>query len=220
MSYNNFKKLAIFDFDGTIVDSVNDVIECFNETLFKYNFPTLTREEFIGSLGGDIDDIVSLVLKDKNTPENVKLIKDSYLNTYYSSPKELTIPFAKSVETLKTLQDKGILIAINSNRFTDSVEYFIKKFFSDIDFLDIKGHDFDYPSKPHPKAVFDIIKKADVGLDEVVYIGDSNTDIQTSINAGIDCVIVRWGYGSKKDWENDYVLEAIDDFDEIFKYFK
>ena len=212
------KKLVIFDFDGTIVDSVDDVVKCFNEVLSKYNFPTLTQSEYIGILGGDIDDIVSLILKDKNTPENAKLIKKSYLNIYYSSPKELTVPFPKSLETLKSIQDKGILIAINSNRFTDSIETFQKKFFSEIDFFDIKGHDFDYPSKPNPHAVFEIIKNANVNLEDVIYIGDSNTDIQTAINAGIDCVIVKWGYGNENDWENDYILEAIDDFDEIFKY--
>ena len=56
-------------------------------------------------------------------------------------------------------------------------------------------------------------------MDEVIYIGDSGTDIQTASNAGIDCVIVKWGYGNERDWEDDYVLEAIDDFDEIIKYF-
>jgi phosphoglycolate phosphatase len=64
-----------------------------------------------------------------------------------------------------------------------------------------------------------MIEKADISLDDAIYIGDSGTDIQTAKNAGIDCVIVRWGYGNEKDWENDYILEAIDDFDEIIKYF-
>ena len=81
------------------------------------------------------------------------------------------------------------------------------------------GHDFDYPSKPDPTAVLQIIKKANVAPDETVYIGDSGTDIQTAKNAGIDCIVVKWGYGNENDWENDYPLEAIDDFDEIIKYF-
>lgn len=64
-----------------------------------------------------------------------------------------------------------------------------------------------------------IIKKANVGQNDVLYIGDSNTDIETAKNAGVDCVVVKWGYGSRNDWENDYVLEAIDDFCDIIKYF-
>ena len=60
---------------------------------------------------------------------------------------------------------------------------------------------------------------ADVSLDETIYIGDSNTDILTAKNAGIDCLVVSWGYGNHNDWGNDYILECIDDFDDIIKYF-
>lgn len=213
------KKLAIFDFDGTLMDSVHDVVDCFNATLKMYNFRTLTREEFLKYLGGNIDEIVSLVLEENNTPENIKLVKDTYLKMYYSSNKEKSIPFPKSHKILKELQEKGIFLAINSNRFNDSIDAFLERFFTDIDFISRMGHDFEYPSKPDPYAVNEIVKKADVSLNEAIYIGDSGTDIKTAKNAGIDCLIVKWGYGNENDWKNDYVLEAIDDFDEIIKYF-
>ena len=213
------KKLAIFDFDGTLVDSVHDVVICFNRTLKTYNLPTLTHEEYLKYLGGNIDEIISLILKDNNTSENIQLIKDTYLKMYYASKKENTIPFPKAHEILKELQEKGVILAINSNRFNDSIDTFRERFFSDINFMAVMGHDFDYPSKPDPYAVNEIIKKAGVSLDEALYIGDSKTDIATAQNAGIDCVIVKWGYGNKKDWQNDYVLETISDFSEIIKYF-
>lgn len=213
------KKLAIFDFDGTIIDSVHDVVIYLNRALSMYDFPTLTSDEYVKYLGGNIDEIVALVLEEQSTPENIKIIKDTYLDIYYGADKENTIPFPKSHEVLQKLQDMGVLIAINSNRFTDSIETFVDKFFCDIDFLSIMGHDFDYPSKPDPAAVLQIIKKADVTPDETVYIGDSGTDIQTAKNAEIDCIVVKWGYGNENDWQNEYPLEIIDDFDEILKYF-
>ena len=213
------KKLCIFDFDGTLFDSVNDVVICFNKALTIYDFPTLTREEYIGFLGGNIDDIVSLVLKDKNTPENMKKIKETYLSFYESSKKELSIPYPESHDILMKLQEKGVLVAINSNRFTYSIEHFVDKFFSDIDFFEIEGHNLGFPSKPDPYGVNEIIRNADVSLDEVIYIGDSITDIETAKNAGIDCVIVKWGYGIETDWENDYILDAIDEFFQILDYF-
>ena len=92
----NYKKLAIFDFDGTLVDSVHDVVDCFNATLTKYNFRNLTREEFLKYLGGNIDEIVSLILEEENTPENIEMVKDTYLNMYYSSDKEKSVPFPKN----------------------------------------------------------------------------------------------------------------------------
>lgn len=213
------KKLAIFDFDGTLFNSVDDVVICFNKALTKHNFPTLEREEFIGCLGGNIDEIVSLVLKDKNTPENMEMLKDTYLGIYYPSKKENTLPFPGAHELLKELQEKDILLAINSNRFSDSLEFFIDNFFSDIDFLSIEGHNFDTPSKPSPAGINKIIKKAGVSPSETIYIGDSGTDIKTAQNAGIECIIVKWGYGNEEDWENEYILECVDEFSQILKYF-
>ena len=179
----------------------------------------MTREEYIGCLGGNIDDIVSLVLKDKDTPETREDFKKDYLDFYDSSNKELSVPFEDSLDTLRKLQEKGVMLAINSNRLTYSINDFVGKFFSDVDFSLIKGHDLDFPSKPHPYGVNEIIRNAGVELDEAIYIGDSITDIETAENAGVDCIIVKWGYGTEEDWENDYILEAIDDFSQIFDYF-
>lgn len=209
------KKLAIFDFDGTLFDSICDVVICFNKTLTLHNFPTLTRDEYIPCLGGDIDDIVSLVLGDNGTPQNIETVKETYLDFYNSSKKELTVPFPNSLEVLKKLQDKNILLAINSNRLNYSLNEFVEKYFSEIDFLDVEGHDYPHPSKPNPYGVKKIIEKANVDACEVVYIGDSATDIKTAQNAGIDCILVRWGYGSQEDFENEYVLKVIDDICEL-----
>ena len=213
------KKLAIFDFDGTLFDSVDDVVKSFNEALTVYGFPTVTREEYIGSLGGNIDEIVSLVLKDNATPENLESFKNAYLKIYYGSKKENTLPFPGSYELLKELQSRGILLAINSNRFTDSLEFFVNKFFGDIDFVLIEGHNYDTPTKPSPAGINKIIEKAGVSRDDAIYIGDSSTDILTAENAEIDCIIVKWGYGNENDFENDSVLEVIDNASQILNYF-
>ncbi|SDA61464.1 HAD family hydrolase [Methanobrevibacter millerae] len=115
------KKLAIFDFDGTILDSAADVISCFNEALSVNGFKTLTDDEYLEKLGGNIDQTVSLILKDENTIENMELIKNTYREIYNSSEKENTKPFEGVHETLKSLEEKGILLAIDSNRSTESL---------------------------------------------------------------------------------------------------
>ena len=213
------KRLAIFDFDGTLFDSVHDVIICFNKALSMNGFPTLTCEEYIERLGGNIDEIVSLILKDKNSKENIELIKKDYQKLYDESNKDNTLPFPNSLEVLKELQERNILLAINSNRTTDSIKYFVSNFFKEIDFVSIEGHDPDFPSKPDPYGVNNIIKKAGVSLDEVVYIGDSKTDIKTAKNAKIDCILVSWGYGSEKEYEDKYILEVIDDMYQLLNFF-
>ncbi|MBR2857743.1 HAD family hydrolase [bacterium] len=210
------KKLCIFDFDGTLFDSVDDVVICFNKTLDIYNLPTLTKDEYLGCLGGNIDEIISLVLKN-NTLENIEKVKKTYLEIYNLSKKEKTVPFPETHDFLKSLQEKGLLLAINSNRLNYSLKNFVEKYYQDIDFVSIEGHDLNYPSKPDPYGVNKIIKKANVGLDDAIYIGDSKTDINTARNAGIDCVIVKWGYGDEKDYDDEYVLEAIDDIYDLIK---
>ena len=213
------KKLAIFDFDGTLFDSVCDVVICFNKALTAHNLPTLTRQEYLGCLGGNIDEITSLVLGDNLTDENLETVKNTYLNFYNSSKKEHTIPFPKAHEVLKELQDKDVLLAVNSNRLNYSLNEFINRYFEDIDFLAIEGHDYPNPSKPDPNGVNKIIKKANVRVSEVVYIGDSVTDVKTAKNAGIDCILVKWGYGNLNDYEDEYLLDVIDDMSEIINYF-
>lgn len=213
------KRLAIFDFDGTLFDSIDDVVICFNKTLEEYNFPTLTRGEYIPCLGGNIDDIVSRVLGKNATPQNVEIVKETYLEYYNSSKKDNTVPFPNSHDLLKQLHDNGVLLAINSNRLSYSLNDFVEKYFSDIDFVGIEGHTYPNPSKPDPYGVNRIIEKAGVDATEAIYIGDSITDIKTAENAGIDCILVRWGYGVQEDFENGYLLGVVGDEYEILNYF-
>ena len=213
------KKLAIFDFDGTIFNSITDVIICFNKALSVNGFPTLTYEEYSEILGGNIDELVSLSLKDKNTPENMELVKNTYDEIYGTSNRENSLPFDGMHEVLLELQKKGILLAINSNRKNDSIKKFIGKYYSDIDFKAIEGHNPAYPSKPRPCGVIKMLHKLKVSKDDAIYIGDSSTDIKTAKNAEIDCVIVKWGYGDPEDYVDEYILDAIEKPSDIFNFF-
>lgn len=213
------KRLAIFDFDGTLFDSIEDVLICFNRVLAEHGLPTMTRDGLIPCLGGNIDEIVSLVLGKNYSDENLEIIKKTYLNCYNSSKKEKTIPFPDSEKLLVKLQEKNVILAVNSNRLNYSLNEFIDRYFNEIDFISIEGNDPELPSKPHPYGVNEILKKADVKPDEAIYIGDSKTDILTAKNAGIDCLIVNWGYGLEKDMDDDYILGIVESPCEILKYF-
>ena len=219
LSDDIMKRLCIFDFDGTLFDSVEDVIVCYNRTLEEHDFPTLTRDEYIPCLGGNIDDITSKVLGENSTPKNIEIIKKVYLDYYNSSEKELTVPFPEAHECLKKLQENDVLLAINSNRLNYSLKEFAEKFFPDIDFVLIEGHKIGCPSKPDSFGVNKIISKADVSLDEAVYVGDTIIDIETAQNAGIDCVVVKWGYGDEKAFNHEYPIKVIDEFSQLYGLF-
>lgn len=211
------KKLCIFDFDGTLFDSLPDVAKCFNLTLEKLGYETLDLSYYIKVLGGNIDEILSLILKDNDKLENMELLKNTYEDIYLNDVKENTKLFDGMYELLKKLQEKGFILAINSNRKRDSIETFTKKYTEDIEFIDIQGHEYNHPSKPDPYGVNTILQKAGVKKEETIYIGDSITDIKTAQNAHIDCILVRWGYGVGDVYENEYPLAVVNDADDILR---
>ncbi len=214
------KKLCIFDFDGTIFDSITDVTKCFNMTFEGLDLPTPTLEEYKKSLGGNVDEIIELILGERNSPENIKLVKSIYNRTYNEDKKENTKTYEGVPELLRKLQSEGYILAINSNRTPESIKYYIIRFLSDINFIDIQGDVPASPSKPDPYGVNTIIDKAKVSKNETIYIGDSKTDVETAKNAGVDCILVRWGYGVGDVYDNEYILKTVDNAEEIEKIIK
>lgn len=214
------KKLCIFDFDGTLFDTLRDVAKCFNKTFEILGYEQLDLDFYIKSVGGNINEITSIVLKDKNTPENIELIKNTYVEIYQKDLKENSQLYEGMLDVLEKLQDEGILLAINSNRDSESIKSFVNKYAPHIEFVDIQGHISSKPSKPDPYGVNEIIKKSNVTKEESIYIGDSSTDIQTAKNAEIDCIIVTWGYGVGDVYEDEYPISIVDDKDQLLKSIK
>ena len=209
------KKLCIFDFDGTLFNSLDDVADCFNATLQKLGFLDSITDDYINAVGGNIYEIIRIILGNNATEENIQKVKETYEVLYNNDPKSNTKPYDGMKELLTALNEKNIILAINSNRNPDSINYFLNRYLGDIDFLDIQGHVPTNPSKPDPYGVNTIIEKAEVGLDDAIYIGDSITDIKTAENANIDCVLVDWGYGLEEVYDNSYPLKIVSSPDEI-----
>lgn len=209
------KKLCIFDFDGTLFNSLDDVADCFNATLQKLGFLDSITDDYINAVGGNIYEIIRIILGNNATEENIQKVKETYEVLYNNDPKANTKPYDGMKELLTALNEKNIILAINSNRNPDSINYFLNRYLGDIDFLDIQGHVPTNPSKPDPYGVNTIIEKAEVGLDDAIYIGDSITDIKTAENANIDCVLVDWGYGLEEVYDNSYPLKIVSSPDEI-----
>lgn len=215
------KKLCIFDFDGTIFNTIDDIIVCVNKSLDYYNLPKLSKQELRENLGGNVDEILALILGDNHSKESLERFKKTYFEYVAEHDNKYTKPFDGTVELLEKLQDHDIKLSVNSNRTPDSISFFLDKFMNDIDFVDIQGHVYTNPSKPDPYGVNHILNAANLKAEDTLYIGDSGTDIQTARNAGVDCVIVKWGYSRPGDIDSEYPLAYIDNpeqlLDIIFK---
>jgi len=216
------KGLCIFDFDGTLVNTITDVAICFNKTLEYYGFNSHPIELYKNFVGGDLETVVDKLLSYnqlKNaTEEDVKNIKEYYSKLYLNCEKENTKPYYGIVELLKNLQNNDIKLAINTNKKQILTEELCQKFFSNIKFEKIIGYSENYPSKPNPQAVYDILEYYKEEKANAVYIGDGKTDVKTAESAGIDAIFVEWGQGKDEDKKNKSVKFIAKEPSDIYKF--
>lgn len=210
------KKLVIFDFDGTLVDTITDVGICFNEALLRCGFPTHPIEMYTHFVGGNLETVVSRLLpRECISDENIDNVKTIYRELYLSSCKPNTKPFSGIVDLLYTLQNSGVKVAIHTNKAQLLVDDLCERFFKQISFVGIWGYNPNFPSKPDAFGVNQIMEKASVLPSESVYVGDGLTDVLTSENAGIDCIYVTWGQGKPGDTESDAVKHIVNEVSEL-----
>lgn len=194
------KKLAIFDFDGTVVDTITDVAICFNESLRLHGFPQHSLEKYSKFVGGNLETVVSRLLpQGQVSDENISRVKLTYRELYLNSSKPNTKPYPGMTGLLEELKANGVKIAVNSNKGQALLDHMIGSMYPLGYFDAVVGYLETRPSKPDPYGVDMICKACGCTRQDAVYIGDGRSDIDTASNAGIPCVFVTWGQGTEQD---------------------
>ncbi len=189
MSY----KAVIFDLDGTILDTLQDLANSLNYALTTNGYPARTMDEVRRFIGNGVRVLVRRGCPE-GTPEAAQeVVFETFLPHYDAHCKDFTGPYAGINELLDTLLSKGIRTAVVSNKIEPAVivlcdEHFPGKF----EFM--VGNRPDIATKPSPDSVNEVIRKLGVDKADCVYIGDTEVDVQTADNAGIDCIGVDWGF--------------------------
>ncbi len=193
--------LAIFDMDGTILNTLDDMTDSCNEILKKYGMPLHTVEEIRFMVGNGIPKLIERAIPDgKNNPEFDAVLKE-FLEYYEEHCAIKTAPYAGIPECIKTLREAGIKIAVNTNKIEPAAIALCDDYFPGL-FDIISGSRDGMPPKPAPDGIYEILKRA--GMDgksenqRAVFIGDSDVDMQTGINAGLDVIGVDWGFRGKE----------------------
>jgi len=194
-------KLAIFDLDGTLLNTVEDLGNATNFALVQCGFPTHPIDAYYQMVGRGIYNLFrAAVPSEYASEENVQKMA-SYFLPYYDAHKcDFTRPYDGIVQMLDTITGRGVRLAVASNKYQDGAEKLVKRFFGEYDFVKILGQREGQPIKPDPAIVDQILAEVpDITKDETVYVGDSNVDMQTGSNASVRTIGVAWGFRGRDE---------------------
>lgn len=187
------RNTVIFDLDGTLLDTLDDLTASVNYCMEKYGGPIHTREEVRGKVGNGIYVLMEKALPGGRNNPAYDVCMQAFPAHYKEHMTDHTKPFDGVCELLRTLKQDGFRLAIVSNKFDAAVKGLNQDFFSDTISVAI-GESPSIQKKPAPDTVFQAMRELHALPEECIYVGDSEVDIQTAKNAGIPCISVNWGF--------------------------
>ncbi len=212
-------KLVIFDLDGTLLNSLQDLAASTNYALRQHGYPTHELPAFRYFVGNGINKLLERALPEKErTHENMLKIREDFMAYYAEHKADFTAPYDGICELLKTLKRHHVLLAVASNKYHAATRELIPEYFGEGLFDFVYGQREGIPVKPDPTIVFDIMKEAGGSKEEVLYVGDSGVDMQTAVNSGVTSVGVTWGFRDRKELQENGAQYIADEPYEIMKW--
>ena len=208
-------KTVIFDLDGTLLNTLEDLKEATNFALSKYNYPTRTLEEVRCFVGNGVRKLIERAVPEncQNVEECLAVFKQNYSEIMYNH----TAPYNGILKILSDLKANGIKTGVVSNKFDSAVKELCKKYF--VDLIDIAiGQADDVPKKPAPDGVFKAMRELGADKSSTVYVGDSDVDVATAKNANLPCIGVTWGFRDREYLKGaNFIIDNPNDINVIIK---
>ena len=194
------KRMAIFDLDGTILNTLDDLTGAMNHALKLHDFPLKTSQEIEGYLGNG-NHVLVVKACPIGTSDSVIAECEKQFHAYYKEHcYDLTKPYPGIEECLYSLKNKGMIIGVVSNKADYAVKILVEKFFPGL-FDKTVGDQEGYKRKPAIDLVEKVANDCGCQLNDVYYIGDPSVDVQTAKNGQMDMIAVLWGYQRKSQLE-------------------
>ena len=210
-------KLLIFDLDGTLLDTLEDLKNAVNFSLEKFGFPTRSTEEIEKSVGNGFKHLVSTSLPQSCNDETLDKVLALAREYYKEHFHDFTHPYEGVIELLMRLKQEGYLLAIVSNKPHSMVKCLRELFFQDL-VPYAAGEIIGIKRKPDPEGIYSAM--VHFGRKEAVYIGDSEVDILTAQNAEIPCISVSWGFRRKRELKEAGASVICDTIEELYQAIK
>lgn len=195
-------KLIIFDLDGTLLDTIEDLANATNHALKQFNFPLHDTATYRFFVGNGINKLIERALPEEHkNADAISMVKHEFLKYYLFHADDCTKPYPGITELLTKLQQGGYQLGVASNKMHDATVDLVQRFFPEISFTSVLGQRDGIPVKPSPEILNEIVGTAGILKSETLYIGDSGIDAQTAINANIQFTGVLWGFRPRRELE-------------------
>ena len=204
------KKLLIFDLDGTLINTVNDLNKATNFALDKHHYPLRSIKQTTEDIGNGVAKLIERSVPLGTSKEEYIQILNEFKEYYKKHYFDNSFPYEGVKETLIKLKEMGYSLAVVSNKFNEGANALVNKYFKNI-FDHIQGLEEPFKAKPSNDMVNYTMTKLGFNAKETLYIGDTNVDYETAKNANVDIVLVSYGYRSKeyltKNIKNPHIID-------------
>lgn len=209
-------QLIIFDLDGTLLNTIDDLAVSTNYALRRHGFPEHEYGEYRIFVGNGITRLIERALPEEARQESIILkLREEFVSHYRQHKTDLTRPYPGIPELLENLHSRGIGLAVASNKYHQGTIELIRHYFAPELFSVVLGQRENIPTKPNPAIVEDILKQTGARKESTLYVGDSGVDMQTARNSGLISVGVTWGFRPRQELEDNGACHLIDQPQEI-----
>lgn len=194
ITYNTY----IFDLDGTLLDTLDDLAVAVNYALRSYGMPEHSREEVRRFVGNGVRMLMIRANPDGERNPQFEEVFSTFRQYYLEHSLDRTRPYDGIPEMLARLKQRGCRLAVVSNKFDAATKELCRHFFADTIEVAVGEHEAEgIRKKPAPDTVNEALSQLGVDRLDAVYVGDSDVDLQTARNAGLPCISVLWGFRDK-----------------------
>lgn len=211
-------KAIVFDLDGTLVDTIKDLADATNEGLKRAGLPTHSIDEYKLFVGNGREMLVKRAMGDYFDEKLARIVSEVFGDYYKAHCNDNVSAYDGCGEMLKVLSERGIKTAVLSNKPDEFVAEILSNVYPDHSFTAAWGKRAQYPTKPDPSALLDLLKEIGVLPAECLYIGDSDVDVYTAQNAGVDMLGVEWGFRGRAELLSAGAKRVVKTAAEILEY--
>lgn len=210
-------KTVIFDLDGTLLNTLDDLTDAVNAALRAFGLPLRTKTEVCAFVGNGIVKLIERAIGYEH--ERFAEILEAFKRYYKAHCADKTQPYEGVLALLKALREKGVKTAVVSNKADFAVKLLAEEYFGSLIPVALGENEAaGIRKKPAPDEVFAAMQTLGAEKPTTVYIGDSEVDIQTAKNAGVDCISVTWGFRNEKFLKDNGAASLVNRPSEILAF--